>query len=216
LQTLNATLEWTPVPIVHGWAGASGPLTAEALQYFEEKLKTGLQQAPVDAMYFALHGAAVAEGVHDTEAHLLEIVRNVIGPDMPLVISLDHHANLTQAMVERVDALVAHRTQPHDQFETGQLAGQLLIGMLRDKTQPVTAWRKIPLITHQEQFLTAQGPMKEWFDLAREMEQRPGVLSASTLPMQPWLDVPEGGWAARARRLAAVRTCGGLGAYNNN
>ena len=196
LQTLNATLEWTPVPIVHGWAGASGPLTAEALQYFEEKLKTGLQQAPVDAMYFALHGAAVAEGVHDTEAHLLEIVRNVIGPEMPLVISLDHHANLTQAMVERVDALVAHRTQPHDQFETGQLAGQLLIGMLRDKTQPVTAWRKISLITHQEQFLTAQGPMKEWFDLAREMEQRPGVLSASTLPMQPWLDVPEGGWAA--------------------
>jgi microcystin degradation protein MlrC len=68
------------------------------------------------------------------------------------------------------------------------------------------------MITHQEQFLTSQGPMKEWFDLAREMETRPGVISASTFPMQPWLDVPEGGWAAAvvtdgdmalARRLAA-------------
>jgi microcystin degradation protein MlrC len=66
---------------------------------------------------------------------------------------------------------------------------------LRDETEPVMAWRKIPMITHQEQFLTARGPMKEWFDLGREMESRPGVLSTSNFPMQPWLDVPEGGWA---------------------
>ena len=197
LQTVDAAVAWTPVPIVHGWAGASGPLTAETLIYFEEKLATGLKSAlPVDAVYFALHGAAVADGVHDTEAHLLEIVRDAIGPDVPLVISLDHHANLTRAMVDRVDALVAHRTQPHDQFDTGRLAGELMLGILRDGTNPAVAWRKIPMITHQEQFLTARGPMKEWFDLARDMERQPGVLSASTLPMQPWLDVPEGGWSA--------------------
>jgi microcystin degradation protein MlrC len=196
LQTMNAKVDWTPLPIVHGWAGASGPLTREALAYFEEKLVAGLQQLqPFDAVYFALHGAAVADGVHDTEAYLLEVVRGVIGDDMPVVISLDHHANLTQAMVDRADALVAHRTQPHDQFETGQLAAQLLLSIMRDGAKPATAWQKIPLITHQEQFLTSAGPMKEWFDLAREMESRPGVMSASTLPMQPWLDVPEGGWA---------------------
>ncbi len=196
LQTMDAHLDWTPLPIVHGWAGASGPLTADALAFFEEKLIHGLQQArPLDAFYFALHGAAAADGVHDTEGYLLKIVRDVIGNDVPLVISLDHHANLTQQMVDHADALVAHRTQPHDQFETGELAAQLLLGIVKDKTSPVTAWRKIPLITHQEQFLTSAGPMKQWFDLAREMESRPGVLSASTLPMQPWLDVPEGGWA---------------------
>ena len=196
LQTMDAAVDWTPLPIVHGWAGASGALTAATLDWFAEKLKDGLQRAlPFDAMYFALHGAAVAEQAHDSEAYLLDIVREIIGDEVPLVISLDHHANLTQAMVDRVDALVAHRTQPHDQFDSGQLAGQLLLGIVRDGTKPVIAWRKLPLITHQEQFLTAQGPMKEWFDLAREMESRPGVLSASTLPMQPWLDVPEGGWA---------------------
>jgi microcystin degradation protein MlrC len=196
MQALDADLDWTPLPIVHGWAGASGPLTCDTLDYFAEKLATGLERSlPVDGMYFGLHGAAVAEQAHDSEAYLLDIVRRVIGRDVPLVISLDHHANLTRAMVEGCDALVAHRTQPHDQFETGQLAGRLLLDMLRGETAPVMAWRKLPLITHQEQFLTAAGPMKEWFDLAREMERRPGVLSASTFPMQPWLDVPEGGWA---------------------
>ena len=196
LQTMDAQLDWTPVPIIHGWAGASGALTKETLAYFAEALEKGLRDAgPLDAMYFALHGAAVADGVHDTEAYLLRIVRELIGNDIPLVISLDHHANLTEAIVDHADALVAHRTQPHDQFETGELAAQLLLGIVRDKTRPTTAWRKIPLITHQEQFLTAHGPMKQWFDLARDIESRPGVLSASTLPMQPWLDVPQGGWA---------------------
>jgi len=195
LETMDAALDWTPVPIVHGWAGASGALTAETLDYFAAQLTTRLQAAPaLDAFYFALHGAAVAEQAHDTEGYLLEILRGLIG-DIPLVISLDHHANLTQTIVDRVDALVAHRDQPHDQRETGQLAAQLLLGIIQGGTKPLTAWRKIPLITHQEQFLTSHGPMKQWFDLAREMETRPGVLSASTLPMQPCLDVPEGGWA---------------------
>ena len=192
-----APIDWTPLPLVHGWAGASGPLTDETLDYFVEKVRAGLKSTqPIDAMYFALHGAAVADSIHDTEGYLIKIVRQLIGPQTPLTISLDHHANLTSAMVDGVDALVAHRTQPHDQFETGQLAGQLLLAVLQDKAQPTMAWRKIPLITHQEQFLTNRGPMKTWFDLARQIETRPGVLSASTLPMQPWLDVPEGGWAA--------------------
>ena len=60
---------------------------------------------------------------------------------------------------------------------------------------PVMAWQRIPLITPQDQFLTSDGPMKEWFDLARELENRPGVLDVSPYPMQPWLDVAEGGWA---------------------
>ena len=192
----ESQLEWTPVPIIHGWAGAHGPLTAETLAHFERAVCDGLKSAgDLDAMYFALHGAAASESVHDTEGHLLSAVRAIVGPDFPVVISLDHHANLTQSMVEKVNGLVAHRAQPHDQFETGMLAGRMLISMLRKETRPVVAWRNIPLITHQEQFLTAAGPMKAWFDLAREMEGRPGVIAASPFPMQPWLDVPEGGWS---------------------
>jgi microcystin degradation protein MlrC len=59
----------------------------------------------------------------------------------------------------------------------------------------VTAWRKLPLLSHQEQFLTSKGPMKAWFDRARALEADPRVLQVSNFPMQPWLDVAEGGWA---------------------
>ena len=187
---------WTPLPIVHGWAGASGPLTAEALAFFEETIREGLQAAgPIDAFFFALHGAAAAGSEPDTEGHLLAMARQTLGKDVPVVISLDHHANVTQCMVDNVDGLVGHRTQPHDQFETGHLAGGMLLSLMHGETKPTIGWRKIPLITHQEQFLTSHGPMKAWFDQARRMEERPGVISASTFPMQPWLDVPEGGWA---------------------
>ena len=197
LEMMDATGAWTPLPIFHGWVGASGLLTDDTLDWFAERLRSGLEQSsPCDALYFALHGAGVAAQAYDSEGYLLKIARDVIGDEIPVIISLDHHANLTTAMVNRVDALVAHRTQPHDQVDTGRQAARLLLRIVRDGDRPMRAWRKVPLITHQQQFLTSGGPMKQWFDLAREMERRPGVMSTSTLPMQPWLDVPEGGWAA--------------------
>ncbi len=150
----------------------------------------------IDALYLDLHGAAVADSHADCEGHLLHACRDILGDSIPIVLALDHHANLTKAMVENCDALVAHRTQPHHPRETGQLAATLLFNILQGTLTPTIAWKKIPLITHQEQFLTGPaGPMREWFELAREIESLAGVASASTFPMQPWIDVPEGGWA---------------------
>ena len=191
-----AGFEWEPCPVIHATAGAHGPLTAATRAWFEERIVAGIRAvAPLDAVYLALHGAAAADDEPDTEGRLQELVREAVGPGTPIVLSLDHHANLTQRMVDGCDALVAHRTQPHAMRDTGQLAARLLMPILRGELQPTIAWRKIPLITHQEQFLTAAGPMKTWFDRARAMERLPGVASASTFPMQPWLDIPEGGWA---------------------
>jgi microcystin degradation protein MlrC len=193
----EAQMEWTPLPLFRAWAGASGVITADTLDFFEERLRAGLQaEQPIDAFYFDLHGAGQSENEPDTEGYLLAIAREILGDDVPIVIALDHHANVTQLMIETADGLVGHRTQPHKPFETGKLAGKMLFDMLQDKNKPTMAWQKIPMITHQEQFLTSKGPMKVWFDLAREMESRPHVISASTFPMQPWLDIPEGGWVA--------------------
>jgi hypothetical protein len=75
------------------------------------------------------------------------------------------------------------------------------------EVKPVMAWRKLRLLSHQEQYLTSRHPMKTWFDRARAMESDPRVLQASNYPMQCWLDVAEGGWATvvvveRERALA--------------
>lgn len=193
----DSQMDWTPLPLFRAWAGASGVITTDTLDFFEERLRAGLQaEQPIDAFYFDLHGAGQSENEPDTEGYLLAIARQILGDDVPIVIALDHHANVTQLMIDCADGLVGHRTQPHKPFDTGKLAGKMLFDMLQGKNKPMMAWQKIPMITHQEQFLTSKGPMKIWFDLAREMESRPDVISASTFPMQPWLDILEGGWVA--------------------
>jgi microcystin degradation protein MlrC len=187
-------VEW--IPIISAWAMAGGRIDTEARLFFEERIGTGLRDAgTIDALVFHLHGACSAEGVDDVEGAQLGICRAVLGPAVPIVVSLDHHANVTEQMVALSTAIVGHRTQPHDTYDTGRLAGEMLVRILRDAARPVMAWRKLRLITHQEQFLTAAGPMKAWFDQARAMEADPRVLQVVPCPMQPWLDVAEGGWA---------------------
>lgn len=186
-----------PVPIISALAGANGPLLDETLQFFIDKVTEGLRQAgEIDGFFFSLHGAAAAENEPDVEGALLEAARRVLGPDVPIVSPFDHHAGVTRRMIENLDGLVAHRTQPHHPDDTGYWAAKQLFAIVRGDVKPTLAWQRIPMIAHQEQFLTSRGPMKEWFDQARNMEQQPRVVSVSTFPMQPWLDIPEGGWAA--------------------
>jgi microcystin degradation protein MlrC len=99
-------------------------------------------------------------------------------------------------MIANADLIVGHRTQPHDPYHTGLATAAAFFKATDSDMKPVVAMRKAPMITHQEQYLTRKPPMKLWFDLAREMEFRAGVISVSTYPMQPWLDVEEGGWAS--------------------
>jgi len=200
------------VGITRGLGVAGGRIDAESLAYFEERVRHGLATAGrLDGLAMHLHGACAADGLDDVEGRLLSIARDVVGPAVPIVLTLDHHANITQQMVDHCDALVGFRTQPHDPFETGEASTQLLLAILDGRARPAMAWRKIPLLSHQEQYLTSGGPMKAWFDRARALEREPGVLSVSLFPMQPWLDVDEAGWAAvvvtnddraRAERLA--------------
>ncbi|HSJ27190.1 MAG TPA: M81 family metallopeptidase, partial [Acidimicrobiia bacterium] len=185
------------VPLVRAGAGASGRVTKDAfdriMAAFAEQLDA---MGEVDAVYLGLHGAMAAEHDDDPEGLLLEMVREKVGPDVWLVASTDHHACITRRKIANADIIVGHRTQPHDPYHTGQQTAEALFRVVDGNMRPVVAMRKAPMITHQEQYLTRKPPMKIWFDLAREMESRPGVISVSTYPMQPWLDVEEGGWAS--------------------
>ena len=187
------------VPIIRAWAVAGGRISTEAFEFFQDKIKKGLEDAlaggKLDGLALQLHGACAAQGIDDVEGEQAALCRQILGPDVPIVLGLDHHANITQKIIDNCDAIVGHRTQPHDTFDTGVIGTQLLLKIVAEKLKPTTAWRKIPLVSHQEQFLTSKGPMKVWFDRARAMEADPRVLQASNYPMQPWLDVGEGGWS---------------------
>ncbi|MBP87713.1 MAG: microcystin degradation protein MlrC [Planctomycetaceae bacterium] len=184
------------LPIIRAWAAAGGTITTTTLIYLTKRLLEGLKTAlPIDALFLSLHGAASAKNDDDLEGFVLEAVRRTIGDEVPVVCPMDHHANITERMVRHANALVGHETQPHDPFATGCKAATILFRLLRGEIKPVIRWQKIPMITPQDQFLTSGGPMKEWFDLASDMESRDKVLDVSPYPMQPWLDVAEGGWS---------------------
>jgi len=184
------------LPIIRAWGSAGGTIGEETLAFLAARLIEGLKQSlPLDGVFLSLHGAAASENEDDVEGFLLKAAREVVGSGIPIVVALDHHANITQRMVDYASVLIGHETQPHDPPATGRKAAKVLFRMLRGEIHPTVAWQKIPMITPQDQFLTSEGPMKEWFDLARQMEQRRGVLDVSPYPMQPWLDVAEGGWS---------------------
>jgi microcystin degradation protein MlrC len=186
------------VPLLAAGAWPAGRLRDEVLRHFETELTTRLAQAlPVDGVLLSLHGALAAESVDSVDTYLVSTVRRLIGPAVPIGIALDHHANVTEGLLRQVNVLSAYRSLPHiDMAETGQRAAELLFAELRGETRPVMRWRKIPMVTPADNFLTGTGPLSRWFGRARELEQQPGVLAISLFPVQPWLDVPELGWAA--------------------
>jgi microcystin degradation protein MlrC len=118
---------WTLRPSV--WAGAmpSNRITTEAFERLCGEIVADLQAGPVDAIYLDLHGAAVAENADDAEGELLARLRAVVGPALPIVASLDLHANVTARMLALTTAMTAYRTYPHvDMRATGVRAARML------------------------------------------------------------------------------------------
>ena len=184
------------IPVLRADAQSGGRLSRETLAELHRRITGRLRASlPVDGLMVILHGAASADGVDDVEGHILAAIREVAGSAVPLALMLDHHANVTEEMMRHSDVLMAFRTQPHDPLETARDLTLIALRHIAGEIRPSTAWRKVPMITHQEQYLTARGPMKEWFDRARNMEADGRALTVSLFPMQPWLDVEEAGWS---------------------
>ena len=118
---------WALLPSV--WAGAmpSNKVTAEAFERICAEITEDLQRGGFDAVFLDLHGAGVAECADDAEGELLARVRAVVGPVMPIVATLDLHANVTEKMLALTTAMTAYRTYPHvDMRATGVRAARML------------------------------------------------------------------------------------------
>jgi len=196
-------------------AWPSGAATSDTFAWIRQEMTTALRRAlPVDAVLLALHGALVAEQTPDVEGEVLHAFRAIIGPSVPLVATLDLHANITERMVRAADALVLYHTVPHiDVFETGQRGAAVLRRILVDGVQPVTAFLKLPLVVPAERANT-QDPASVSHALRRQLqvlESRPGILSAGLATVQPWLDIPELGSSvvvvAEGDNEIAAKTC---------
>src|SRR4029078_6139261 len=125
----------------------------------------------LDAVYLDLHGAMVAEHLDDGEGEILARVRKVIGKNVPLVASLDLHANVTPEMVEHADALIAYRTYPHvDMAETGRASARHLALLLKTKQRFAKAFRQVPFLIPISWQCTNDQPSKGIYDRLAALE----------------------------------------------
>ena len=139
---------WELVPTIFAAASPCAHVTQDAYERIARAIVDGIADAgPLDAVYLDLHGAMVAEHFDDGEGELLRRVRQVIGDKMPLVVSLDLHANVTPEMVHHADALIAYRTYPHiDMADTGRAAARHLALLLREGSHFEKAFRQLPFL----------------------------------------------------------------------
>ena len=135
------------VPILWCAAEPSGPVTDHAFETIADRIVEGVRRAEtVDAVFLDLHGAMVTESLEDGEGALLARLRELVGPDLPIVVSLDLHANLTAAMVRLASAICIYRTYPHlDMAQTGARAFAALRAQLGGR-RPARAFRQIPFL----------------------------------------------------------------------
>ena len=161
------------VPLSWAAAPPCSYVEREAYERIAGMILEDLQKAlPVDGIYLDLHGAMVADDYQDGEGELLARIRKLVGPDLPIVCSLDYHANLTPEMAQLSTALIGYRTYPHiDMAATGEKAARLLDRLLREKRKLYKAYRQFDFLIPLVWQCTLNEPSKGLFDMIEEMEQ---------------------------------------------
>ena len=197
------------IPVIWAAASPSAHVTRDAYERITAQIIEALQQNAPDAVYLDIHGAMVAEHVDDGEGELLERVRNVVGERVPVVGSLDLHANVGRRMLEQADALVAYRTYPHvDMDETGSRAAFLLKQLVREGKRLNCAWRRIPFLIPLNAQCTDLEPSKGTYGVLEHTEKQLGS-AVSFTPGFPASDFPECGaavWAYAQEIAPALKT----------
>jgi microcystin degradation protein MlrC len=170
-------LGWEMVPTISCGASPSAHVTADAFERIVKVMVEGIRAAgPLDGVYLDLHGAMVTEHLDDGEGELLARVREIIGSDLPLVVSLDLHANVTPEMVAQADALIAYRTYPHvDMADTGRAAAKHLALLLGSRQKFAKAFRQLPFLIPISWQCTSDQP-------TRGIYQRLAALESGAVP----------------------------------
>jgi len=185
----------TLLPSLAAAASPAGRVSTEFYESAKTRICDDLRVAGrLDGVLLDLHGAMVPEAVDDGEGDLLRAVRGVVGPDIPIGVTLDFHANVTAEMVDHATLLHGYKTYPHiDMGERGREAATRVADVLAGKIRPTVAFRQPRLLPPIASQLTARGPMRRLYDLADDMERDPRVVSVSIFAGFPLADIHDAG-----------------------
>jgi microcystin degradation protein MlrC len=185
----------TTVPLMATFAVPSGAIAAPDYERLAvELLDTVRAAAPLDGLLVALHGATASEAFPDADGEFLRRLRELTGPDLPIVVTLDLHANVSAAMAAHSTALIGYRSNPHlDQYARGREAALLMRRTLDGSVHPVQALETPSLVIPISNQYTGAAPARELYEDLAAVLERPGILSASVLMGFYYADVHDMG-----------------------
>jgi microcystin degradation protein MlrC len=169
--------------------------TKETFDHFMRLMLEDLKKAmPVDGVYLALHGALAVRDVPRPEAEIARLVREVVGPEVPIAATFDLHGNEDRAFLEQADFAFVTKRYPHyDARLQGERAARALVRTMRGQYRPTTATRKPGIITATVLQWTGQSPSMDIMERARRWEARRKDTFVSVFYGYPWSDVPDAG-----------------------
>ncbi|NQZ68168.1 MAG: M81 family metallopeptidase, partial [Lentisphaeria bacterium] len=185
------------IPIYYASTTPSGRITKDCCDKLMDDIMEGLKAAgDLDGLLLAPHGANSGEGIyHDFDGIWLQAVRDY-ACDIPIMVTIDPHANLSQEMIGACTAMVAYRTNPHlDQYPVGREAADLLVRTLNGEINPVQAAVYPPIAINIERQNTDEEPCLSLYALANKIRAEEGVLSNSVVLGFPYTDTAEMGSA---------------------
>jgi microcystin degradation protein MlrC len=194
-REMDALGKWTPVPIIVTACEPGGPVDEAFFQATLAAMRRRLAAAgALDAVYISNHGGMVSTGGPDPDGELYAMVRAVVGPKVPVVATVDLHANISERMVSNVDALVSYRTNPHmDQAERAADAARLLKSFLGG-VRSTRALVRLPLTPASVTLLTREGPYADAIAYGQSKLGN-GVLDVSIVGGFVFSDTPKNGVA---------------------
>ena len=185
-------------PLLWAYATPSGVVQQAAYEELAavllERLSRRGREAGCRGVLLDLHGAMVSEHLEDVEGDLIERTRAALGADLPLVVTVDLHANVTARMAAHADAIVGFEEYPHvDAFDRGVQAGRLIHAAAAGSLRPRLAYVQLPLVTMPPKQCTLRAPARDLLHRARETARRPGVLDATIAHGFPFADIHDAG-----------------------
>lgn len=183
VRAMDRVGAWMPVPILLANAESGGPVEhgffVETCEQFRADLQAGL---PLDGVYICEHGAAITTEENDPDGMVFALVREIVGPGVPVVATIDLHANVSDRMVDSVDVLASYRRNPHtDMAERGAEAAAILTELLAGM-RPTVAHIRLPICSPPTQLLTArgQGPYADMIEAAEKVHDS-GIVNISVV-----------------------------------
>ena len=182
------------VPLLWTFATPSGKIEQAAYDTLKGEFLDLLRNAgELDGVLLDLHGAMATEEIEDAEGDLIRSVREIVG-SLPIVVTLDLHANITAEMAEYSDTIIGFDTYPHvDCYDRGVEAGQVIFDIVQGNVRPTMAFRQLPLLTSPPAQCTMKPLMSGVVEQLHALETEPGVVTATLAMGFPFADIRDAG-----------------------